>query len=499
MPIVDDATGVNASERYLHRLARATCLSLWSHPNVFRSQGAKGGARDGKELCDLLVVFAPHVLIFSDKTAAFGSSNDLRLDWSRWYRRAVFEAAEQVWQAERWIRSYPDRIFINRRCTERLPFPLPPASEMQVHRIVAAHGVANECRAYLGGSGSLMLMPDLSSATQCSPEHCMPFVVGDVDPSKGFVHVLDDTSLRIVLSTLDTIGDFVGYLTRKERFIRSGRLSVAAGEEDLLAYYLKDTDEEGQHDFILDPRATTLAIDEGLWQEFARSDTRPRQLDANEVSYAWDQIIEKTTHFALQGTSYWTSPPGLLNQEQLLRLFARESRTRRRALSQALLSLIAVSEPGKRHTRVLLPLKPGDPHYVFVVVDARPDKPYDEYRLVRRNLLDACCRAVKVRYPDAVAAIGFATEGRSATTRSEDLVYFDFTEWNDELQNDAEAIRDRLGLLVDTHEYSVSTKEYPDPPARDEQRVRPPSGSERNLPCPCGSRRKWKRCCGART
>jgi hypothetical protein len=156
MPIVNDTTGVNPSERFLHQLARTTCLSLWSHPNVFRSQGAKGGARDGKELCDLLVVFDPHVLIFSDKTAAFGSSGSLRLDWSRWYRSAVAEAADQAWQAERWIRTYPDRLFVNRRCTDPLPFPLPSPSVLQVHRIVAAHGVASACRAHLGGSGSLM-------------------------------------------------------------------------------------------------------------------------------------------------------------------------------------------------------------------------------------------------------------------------------------------------------------------------------------------------------
>ncbi len=33
----------------------------------------------------------------------------------------------------------------------------------------------------------------------------MPFAVGQVDPAIGFMHVLDDTSLEIVMSTLDTI------------------------------------------------------------------------------------------------------------------------------------------------------------------------------------------------------------------------------------------------------------------------------------------------------
>lgn len=43
-----------------------------------------------------------------------------------------------------------------------------------------------------------------------------PFMIGQVDPARGYVHVFDDTSLEIVMSTLDTVSDFVEYLTKKE-------------------------------------------------------------------------------------------------------------------------------------------------------------------------------------------------------------------------------------------------------------------------------------------
>ena len=62
--------GLTESERYLANLCEKSFLSLWSYPNVFRDQGRKEGKGDGKELCDLLVVFDRDVIIFSDKSCA---------------------------------------------------------------------------------------------------------------------------------------------------------------------------------------------------------------------------------------------------------------------------------------------------------------------------------------------------------------------------------------------------------------------------------------------
>jgi hypothetical protein len=72
-----------------------------------------------------------------------------------------------------------------------------------------------------------------------------PFVVGDLDPKKTFVHVLDDTSLRILMHTLDTISDFVAYLSRKERLLRGPIRVMSVGEEELLSVYLKNIGSDG--------------------------------------------------------------------------------------------------------------------------------------------------------------------------------------------------------------------------------------------------------------
>jgi len=149
------SSGLTPSERYLRSLCDRSFLTLWSYPNLYKAPG--------QELCDLLVVFGHHVIIFSDKSCDFPNTGNLKLDWSRWYRRSIKKSADQVFGAERWIRSHPDRIFTDSRCTQRFPLDLPPRDQVSFHRLVVALGAAERSRAHLGGSGSLMLI-----AADCS-------------------------------------------------------------------------------------------------------------------------------------------------------------------------------------------------------------------------------------------------------------------------------------------------------------------------------------------
>jgi len=156
-----------------------------------------------------------------------------------------------------------------------------------------------------------------------------PFTVGQVDPTRGFVHVLDDTSLDVLLRTLDTISDFTAYLAKKEALILSGRLVWAAGEDDLLGYYAKYLNEQEEHDFVIPEHVKGVTIDEGFWEAFVRSPDRARQVAANEVSYAWDRLIEKFNYHALTNTQYRSQHTDVNNHERIVRFMAREPRTRR--------------------------------------------------------------------------------------------------------------------------------------------------------------------------
>ncbi len=77
------ADGTTSAERYLQKLCENAFLRLWSYPGVYRDQGKVGVTGDGKEVCDLLVVFENHIIIFSDKACVFPDSGDIEHDWAR--------------------------------------------------------------------------------------------------------------------------------------------------------------------------------------------------------------------------------------------------------------------------------------------------------------------------------------------------------------------------------------------------------------------------------
>jgi len=123
--IAAESEGTTDSERYLTRLARRAFLSLWSYSNVFTDEGRSNGKGDGKELCDLLVVFGNNILLFSDKHCEFPSHSDINVSWSRWYKRAIEKSVRQLSGAEKFIKAYPQRIFLDKDCQTPLPIDLP--------------------------------------------------------------------------------------------------------------------------------------------------------------------------------------------------------------------------------------------------------------------------------------------------------------------------------------------------------------------------------------
>lgn len=270
-PRVERSEGQTPTERFLKELCDKAFLRLWSYPGVYKDQGegVRAGG-EGKEVCDLLVVFGNHVLIFSDKYCRFKTTGDLETNWRRWFRSTISASARQVWGAERWIKTFPKRLFLDRRCKKTFPLDLPSSDHAVFHRIVVAHGISEACRRTLGGTGSLMLSSHLIG----EDAHKDPFHIGwPGDPARGFVHVFDDATLIFVLKTLDTITDFIAYLTKKESLFRNKRV-VAAGEEELLAFYLKHLNDAREHDFVIPNGCDAIVLDEGHWANFVERPER---------------------------------------------------------------------------------------------------------------------------------------------------------------------------------------------------------------------------------
>ncbi|HPJ85206.1 MAG TPA: SEC-C metal-binding domain-containing protein [Methanothrix sp.] len=496
---VHKAQGVTPSERYLNSLCEKSFLSLWSYPGVFRDQKT-GGNGDGKELCDMVVIFDQHVLIFSDKHCLFPASGDLKLNWRRWYNRAIKKSAEQAWGAERWLREHPDRVYLDRSCTKQFPLPIPSNESAKYHLIVVAHGSDERCKAKFGGTESLMLNTSLGLNGNAEDLYSTPFTVGDLDPSKTFVHVLTDYTLDILLQMLDTISDFVSYLERKENLIRSNTAVFVPGEEDLLAVYLMHMNEDGAHDFAFDGKYRGIFLEEGFWKDFCDRPERIEQLRQDSISYIWDDLIERFAHHALNATQYYTNHIELSGTEIGLRFMAREPRLARRLIAKGLIDLCTNTPDGTRRIRYYKPLSDNEPFYVFLSLPQPDFCSYEQYREARFTLLQACCMVVKYKCPEALDIVGIAFQPfRPNGGSSEDLIYLDARVWSKDLNVEAAQLQKDLSILTSETYYNVHEEEYPIPKSNKIVRMKRPPKVGRNDPCPCGSGKKYKRCHGKNT
>jgi len=354
--------GTTASERKLAKLADRTFLNLWSYPNVFidKKSGQKG---DGKELCDLLVVCGDHVLIFSDKTISWPSGDDIELAWRRWFKRSIQKSVNQIRGAQRWLNEFPDRLFLDPQCTQRLPLRLPPNDRRKVHGIVVALGAGNACREFFkGGIGSLMVSPHIKGDDHIKEDGVLPFSIGDIDPSGSFVHVFDDATFDIVMNEMNTISDFTDYLLKKENLIRSGHLIGASGEEDLIAYYMTHMNAAQEHDFTKpdgSPWADNDAFVIGAehYSNLLINAQYVAKKQADKDPYIWDTLIEAFTNNMLAGTTIVPDNGkfDLAQQEEGVRHMALVPRHLRRVMGRGIIDVMQRGASKGRMTRAFLP------------------------------------------------------------------------------------------------------------------------------------------------
>lgn len=460
--------GTTSSERHLARLCERTFLRMWSYPNLFTDRGRHGNVGVGKELCDLLVVFANDIIIFSDKSCEFPDSGNLEVDWKRWYRKSVKKSADQVFGAERWIKNFPARIFLDPNCQHPFPFEIPSGSEARFHRVVVASNAIERCRQHHGGSGSLHVAP-VQPLSVASGE--IPFFIGNVSPDRGFVHVFDEVALEIVLRELDTASDFVAYLGKKEDFILSGKLFAAAGEEDLLATYLVDINDEGVHDFLVPDGYDQVVIDQGHWANILQHPQYIQKRLEDEVSYLWDHVIDFMAGHTMNGTLEEGMQIGLGDHEKLLRTVAAENRLSRRLLAASLRDKIECPDlvpngPEGHSVRTMFNSQEKDDlAYVLAVVGGGAFNERPDFRQIRREFLREYAILTKQRYPALQRIVGIATDPWFIpdAERSVDMLYYDAEHFTQDDEDLANAFRGDFGLAQRDQLDVVNTEisEYP--------------------------------------
>lgn len=300
------AAGKTDSESKLLQLARSSMFSLWSIPGPYTDEGlARCGA--GTELCDLMVIFGHDVLLFSDKDCSFSQHADVKVAWSRWYRRAIEKSVRQLSGAAASVRRAGTRLFSDAACKSELPLRLPSPEHMRIHLIAVAHGSVPATERYWesvggesGSSGRLFLDSQLVG----KDHYDKPFHIGWPVGRGEFVHVLDDHTLPLLLGQLDTVADLTDYLAKKEQLLRTpGCDFLVPGEEELLTMYLSTVHEGRTHHFPAFEEGSLVLLREGTWKEFQGSRAYTARSNANAPSYLWDNLIEYQASHVIHGST----------------------------------------------------------------------------------------------------------------------------------------------------------------------------------------------------
>ena len=398
---------LNATEQFVYDICRGSFLALWSYANP-RGQSA------AKELCDVLVICDPDVILFSVKEIRVASDIAASVQFERWTRKAIEASARQLYGAERWISTSGQTNVVRNDGALGLPFP--PIERRRIHRIAIA----------LGG------------------EERFPLTFGDL--GKGFVHVFDERGCDTILRELDTVHDFITYLRAKEEFFGAHDV-LCPGEENLLAVYLS----RGR----IFPRADQpIFIEPDSWQKLeGRPEYQAKQIE-DRPSYIWDRLIEIVGQDVLDGNLEF--PPALTDSETALRVMARENRFARRMLGKAFSDFLGYAAQKKLDSRMMQ--SPSGVGYVFLVSDgdAAADRKY------RNAALGLRCLIARNDLRECSTIIGIGTERPSATPGfSFDIVYMHLPDWSPSDVKRSEEIRAEFGYFRAPIRTNIHEDEYP--------------------------------------
>jgi hypothetical protein len=485
------SSGVTATERMLADFADRSFLRAWSYPNPVKD--------DRKELCDLLAVFENHVFIFFDREnrQLDKADADPMVSWKRWKRDAIDAQIQTARGAERYIRS-GRAIFLDAELKVPFPIAIDP-TKMIVHKIIVAHGAAEACKAFSDDnvSGSLAIAyGDKSDGLNA------PFLI-ELDREDP-VHVFDTHTLPIVLEELDTIFDLSTYLDAKVRAIGELQLLSYCGEEDLLAHYFVNFDGANNRHRIGtdDPTINAVFVGEGEWRDFTRQAVYRRKKKADKVSYLWDDVLQRTTQNALDGTLLGNAD--VLRGRSAVHEMAKEPRFSRRELSAAMIKAIETfPEPDAPIVRKLsfMPSFYRGKGFVFLQLKWKGyDGDYEnDYRPKRRRLLEIACGAARNRMPDLTTVVGIAIDApKFSRKNAEDFILMDCTDWTDErAKYYEEANAETMMFATSSMERVEKTiSEFP----KAEPRHRPSKDGRipRHGSCSCGSGKPWRLCHGRR-
>jgi len=420
---IEKSQGQTRSEKILAKLCDKTFLKLWSFANPFKA--------DGKELCDLLAVFENHIFIFFDRESRKfdNPDNDVTISWSRWKKEVIDKQIKTSKGAENYIKQ-SSKIYLDNKGNALFPIDISPP-EVIIHKIIVAHGADSASKNFNINNISGSLAISYGMPNEDSP---FPFMV-QLDKNDP-VHVLDSYNLEIILGELDTFYDFTAYLEAKENAIKSLNFLSYCGEEDLLAHYFLNFDDENNKHYIgtKDKSINGVFIGEGEWKSFYQSEPYNRKKEADKDSYLWDEIIQRTCQNVLDKTIKGNAD--VFKGQSAIHEMAKEPRFFRRALSEQMIKAIRnfPDNLGKivRHFS-FMPSFYKEKGYVFLQLKHDNVLDYEnDYRPKRQALLEIACGATKNKFPNLTKIIGIAIDApKFSKKNSEDFILLNCDNWTE--------------------------------------------------------------------
>lgn len=383
--------GLTESEKFVNSISEKAFLNLWTHPNPI--------GKKEKELCDCLIVCGNHIIIISVKDIKYKDTGD-EAGFKRWTKAAIDKSASQIWGAERWLDSSVEFTRHDGRKVE-----LPSKEDRIVHRISVSLGAQRKISTKSGDLGY------------------------------GVVHVCDEFSLGAIFGLLDTITDFVSFLTAVEALIsRANIVFSGGGIEDLLAIYLLNN-----YSFPYE-EADLLIIDNTVFKGFIDSDDYKAMQESYKVSYFWDNLIEHFVKDLLTDGIFEYGTNQITNNQMALIQMALQPRGFRANLSESFLEFLQKPEL-KISSRVVL----GHNNTAFVF-HLGPSSD----RELRVQELGLRCLVVRGRVTNVKIVVGISRDklGRSEVGYSHDIVYVDIPDWDDNLEEQVNKIQEELGYFA---------------------------------------------------
>lgn len=419
--------GMTPSEKLLAEVCDNSFLSLWSYPNLWK--------KPNKELCDLLVIFGNVVIIFSDKSCEYNPAKGSEIAWKRWFKKSIAHSADQLRQAERWIRTYPSQIYLDKYCNERHPIGLPESTEIKVFRVCVAYG------------RPFALDPSVQGDERED-------VVGQVDQGEGWIHIIDGNQLLPLLAELSTAGDFVDYLEKKEEAIANKTLIHAASELEIAAYFVH----RGRS---LPSASCGLCLPSGLWDSLRALEAYQKRVQRDRLSEFWDDQINKLNERYVKSELEAGNEIPVTEFERMTRFMAKERRFHRRVLSKWIIQRVLTTHEKRYEVASYMPSGvTTDLIYVLLVGTGSSREDHEEYRKERWQKLFLRCHAVKSMFPQARYIFGLAMDASRGRGGSEDYMLLDTENWTQEEIDSAQEMRAELEYFTHGQEARFVENEY---------------------------------------